>query len=189
MRMNKTVQYYFAYQFIKYLVKDFTDWEAYDLGLIDRDGKKLRDPENREEEEMMSAFFNLVRKTKRLVAKVPGGRSIMGSILAAGFLLKEELNLDGDHIIEGLIEEVQKSDQFEDLSIDNYLSEDRNESLPPGVYKNLPATNEFYNGEHLFYIKEEVEPATHLSGSGLFRLRNSLQRDILISKDHLQRMR
>lgn len=188
MRMNKTVQYYFAYQFIKYLVKDFTRWKAYDLGLIDQDGMKLRDPEGGEEEELMSPFFNLVRKTKRLISKVPGGRSVLGSIVTAGFLLKEELNCD-EYLIESIIQESWQNRVIEDPSFDKYLSEDRIIPLEPGVYKNTDETDEFYGGRHLFYINEEKIPDPTYPGLEIFHLNNSLQYNITISKDHLERIR
>lgn len=188
MRMNKTVQYYFAYQFIKYLVKDFKDWKAYELGLIDEDGVKQRDPEGGEEEELMSPFFNLVRKTKRLVSKVPGGRSILGSIVTAGFLLKEDLNCD-EYLIEAILEESRKNGVIEGPSFDKYLSEDKINPLTPGVYKNATNTDEFYGGHHLFYIQEEQIPDPTYAGLGIFHLRNSLQHTITISREHLTRIR
>lgn len=189
MRMNKTVQYYFAYQFIKYLVKDFRKWRAYEVGLIDEDGQKIRDPETNEEEETMAPFFNLIRKTKRLIAKAPGGRSLLGSVLAAGFLLKEEFDLDGVHIIESLFEEAKKQHLFEAEDCDNYLREEKMTPLTPGVYKNIDASTELYNGRHLFYIQEEVLPMPDIPGLHFFKIRNSLQHTIAISEEHLERIR
>lgn len=195
MRMSKAVQYYFAYEFIKNLVKDFRNWDAYKAGLIDEDGNKIRDAENSEEERLLSPFANLVRKTKRLLSKVPGGRSLLSSVVAATLLLKEENgfgmieHFDVTHLAEFFCQECQRVGLLEEASIGNYLYEDKLEPLVEGVYTNIAETEELYGGAHLFYVHEECLPMTDFPGLQIYRLRNSLQKPITIPRDHLRRVR
>ena len=106
---------YFVYQFIKKLVIPFEKTDAFKLGIIDKDGKILkrrRDLEGSKEKEAYTLSDTLVWNIKKLLGKVPGGKSKIASYGAALFLIKEESDnyrIDDEEL------ELQFFDQFEKL--------------------------------------------------------------------------
>lgn len=82
---------YLTYSFMKRLVAPFEEWEAFKLGVIDKDGNiLLKDKErNSQQKKAFTKFDLLVLKLKKLLAKVPGGSSKMASFAAALWLIKE----------------------------------------------------------------------------------------------------
>lgn len=77
------------YQFIKRLTTPFEQTEAFKLGLIDKKGKLLKKAETSEEKDAYGYFDRLVFNIKRLLGKIPGGESRLGSFAAALWLIKE----------------------------------------------------------------------------------------------------
>lgn len=93
-----SIQLITAYRLVRQITKPWEEWEAFELGLIDKNGKKLRDSKTKEEQNAMGLMKVLAANIKRLVQKLPGGKSKFGSLAAALFLLKEELDLNDDTI-------------------------------------------------------------------------------------------
>lgn len=97
------VDIFLVYQFIKRLVTPFDQTEAFKLGLIDADGKKIRNAKTPEEKRAVGYFDRLVFNLKRLLALVPGGKSTLASYAAALLLMREEderLTTDMDYLRE-----------------------------------------------------------------------------------------
>ena len=87
------------YMFLKRLVTPFEQWDAYKTGLIDKDGKVIVDKADRtpEQNKSFGYFDRLVANLKKLLGKVPGGKSRIASFAAALLLLREK-NIDPDDI-------------------------------------------------------------------------------------------
>jgi hypothetical protein len=87
------------YMFLKRLVTPFEQWDAYKTGLIDKDGKVIVDKADRTPEQIKSFgyFDRLVANLKKLLGKIPGGKTRIASFAAALLLLREK-NLDPDDI-------------------------------------------------------------------------------------------
>ena len=87
------------YMFLKRLVTPFEQWDAYKTGLIDKDGKVIVDKADRTPEQIKSFgyFDRLVANLKKLLGKVPGGKTRIASFAAALLLLREK-NIDPDDI-------------------------------------------------------------------------------------------
>lgn len=86
------VDLYLVYQFLKRLAMPFEKWEAYEKGIIDADGEILKNSRQRRAEGVKGAFTKfdlLVLKIKKLLEKVPGGQSKLGSYAAALWFIKE----------------------------------------------------------------------------------------------------
>jgi IS1 family transposase len=83
---------YFVYKFAKFISMDWTDWEAYKLGIIDDKGNVIKKNRTMSVEKQNYTFFHrLLRKLKQLMEKLPGMKSKLGKAAAAYFLFKEEL--------------------------------------------------------------------------------------------------
>lgn len=115
--MASLIDIFMVYQFIKRLVTPFDKTEAFQLGLIDQDGNKLKKADTPEEKKALGYFDRLVFNLKRLLGMVPGGRSRLASYAAALLLLREKderLNQDMGY----LKEEYKKS--FDNVNIKQY---------------------------------------------------------------------
>ena len=123
----------YAFRFIRMMVMDWKDWDAYKLGIIDENGKRNRNVklDNDEKKSAYTPFIRLAANIKRLIAKVPGGGSKLGSFASALFLIKEKV---GDKGIKSICEEMN-------VEVLDFLNE-KNEwflldekQLSPGIYK------------------------------------------------------
>lgn len=125
----------YTFRFLTLLVTPFEKTEAFKLGLIDKDGNRIKDNKinTSDEKAAFTPFHRLVFNVKKLLAKVPGGRSSVASYAAALYLIKEHLNLTN----KGLKNIVEKTG-FEPVDFLNenstwFLLEDNRVS--PGVYR------------------------------------------------------
>jgi hypothetical protein len=105
-----------TYMFLNKLVTPFEKWDAHKLGIIDKDGNVLKpraELKTDAEKKAFGYFDVLAVNLKKLLAKVPGGKTVLGSYAAALLLLKEypkihreELDLDNlEPILETYLEE------------------------------------------------------------------------------------
>ncbi|CAL9977019.1 hypothetical protein VPHD479_0201 [Vibrio phage D479] len=67
----------------------FTKWKAFELGLIDANGQKLRDAETPFEKSNWTLFHVTAANLKKIVNKLPGGKTML--TFGASFLLLKEL--------------------------------------------------------------------------------------------------
>ena len=106
---------YFVYQFLKKLVTPFNKTKAFELGIVDENGKILkrrRDLETKEEKEAYNLSDTLVWNLKKILGKIPLGKTRLASYAAALWLIKEQQ--DGYKITEEELE-LQFFDQFEKM--------------------------------------------------------------------------
>lgn len=125
----------FTFRFIRMLVLDWKDWDAYKLGIIDEDGKRIKSTKvnTDEEKSAWTPFIRLAANVKRLLAKIPGGGSKLGSFAAALFLIKENYNLT-DKQLDQVMNKLDVDPL--DLMVEQnewFLLE--NKQLSPGVYR------------------------------------------------------
>lgn len=129
----------YTIRFLKLLVTKFEDTGAYKAGIIDADGNKVKEfsmdtMDNRDAyRSHYTAFHRLVFNLKKLMAKVPGGSSIVARYGAALALIKEHGNLSDSNL--------QKIHEETGIDIMDVLLENsqwyvlENGSLGEGVYK------------------------------------------------------
>lgn len=117
---------FMIYMFLKRLVTPFDQTDAFRLGLIDADGKRLKKASTPEEKNATGYFDRLIFNLKRLLAKVPGGESQLASFAAALLLLREQdarLVNDPDFLEEQFLNSMSNLDmnlfaQIQDLEED-----------------------------------------------------------------------
>jgi len=97
----------YTIRFLKMLVTPFEKMGAFEAGIIDKDGNKLVNKgsswfntvANREAySKHYTSFIRLVINLKKLMAKLPGGQSIVARYGAALLLIKEHGNLSDKQI-------------------------------------------------------------------------------------------
>ena len=87
---------YFLYSFLKRLVTKFEKTDAYKLGINDKKGKvliKKRDFTTIEQKNAYTMMDTLIFNLKKLLGKLPFGKTTLASYAAALLLLREEKNL------------------------------------------------------------------------------------------------
>jgi len=100
------VNLYFIYKFLRILTTKWEDTDAFKLGIIDEKGKILKKHStlrSSDEKDAYTLVHRLVWKLKRLLNKIPGGKSKLASYAAALWLIKEEREFTGTN------EELQES--------------------------------------------------------------------------------
>lgn len=91
-----------VFKILKMLVTKFKDFDAFKLGLIDKDGNRIKKKPiaTSDDKEAMSMLHRLVFNLKRIIQKVPFGKTAFASYAIALALLKEHLNLNADQMEE-----------------------------------------------------------------------------------------
>jgi len=103
-----------AYQFIKRLTTPFEKTDAFKLGIIDKSGKKIKSPETTEENNAYGYYDRMVFNLKKLLEKVPGGKTKFASYAAALFLIKEshtQTEFSEEEMVRGLYEAMDKIEE------------------------------------------------------------------------------
>lgn len=92
MASTNVVDLFVVYQFIKRLATPFNKWKAYETGVIDERGNIKVKPNFRDykQRESFKVFDVMILKLKRLLEKIPGGKTRLASYAAALFLVKED---------------------------------------------------------------------------------------------------
>lgn len=96
---------FFALRFLRLLTTPWHKTSAYKAGLIDKDGNVIKNPETAEEKNVYNMFHKLVFNIKRLLNKLPFGKTTLASYATALYLVKENTQLS-DEIIGEIMEEI-----------------------------------------------------------------------------------
>ena len=143
--MGRAVDLFVTYRFLKLLTTPFEKTDAFKLGIIDKDGHRIKLPKSTkpavelttsELKNSYTILHKLIFNIKKLFAKVPGLRTKVGTYAAALFLLKDTFR-----------EHVEDPDMFEKefmkylkenkIELDREISEEVigfGEVLPKGEY-------------------------------------------------------
>ena len=84
--VSRTADLFYAFRFLKLLVTPWNKTGAYEQGIIDENGKNLKKAKELttgQEKEVYTVFHRLVFNLKRLLMKVPFGKSRLASYAAA----------------------------------------------------------------------------------------------------------
>ena len=114
---SKAFDTFVTYRIISTLVTDWKDQPAFEFGIIDEKGKVLRKSntlKTRDEKESYTLFHRLVFNLKRIIQKLPGGSSKLGSYAAGLFLIKEEIDTyrllnEGESYVEELLQDLRST--------------------------------------------------------------------------------
>jgi len=169
---------YYAYKIVKLMAKPWDKWHAFELGLIDDEGKTLKKAKTSEEKEAMGKFGILVRNLKRILEKMPFGKSRTASLAAALYLLKEDeqaVKYGVEDIAKKILWEVNDGICYAELSqviLENTLDDDKtikiNLLLSEHICKTYNQTEETFlefpvyegkdllTGKYIKFLKEDV---------------------------------
>ena len=129
----------YTFRFLALLVTPFKKTKAFEKGIIDENGKRLKKPpfstmdEREDYSNYYTRFIRLVFNVKKLIAKAPGGKSRIASYAAALYLIKEDFGVSQRKIKQGLTEYGVDFNDFLSENTQWFMLEDR--ELSPGIYR------------------------------------------------------
>ena len=165
----------YTFRFIRMMVMKWESWDAYKEGIIDEKGKRIKSVklDSIEKKAAWTPFVRLCANIKRLVQKIPGGGTKLGSFASALYLIKENGQLD-DKGLEKILKEVN----IETL---DFLSEQsqwfvlEDERLSPGIYQiNNPkiansSFEQIINARDKVRISENCYPIDTVFGLNIYK--------------------
>ena len=193
--ISRTGDLFYAFRFLKLLVTPFEKTKAFELGIIDKDGVVLKKGAERstpEEKSAYTVFHRLVFNLKRIMAKAPGGKSVVARYGAALFLIKEHTGMSEKKLLKTL--EKALDTQFENELNENYWYQDEEARLMPGDYTLVEDTVSPITGELIAKRNERVSvddfktPVGSISNINIYRVKHSkTNQDIYISNRDISR--
>jgi len=196
--ISRAADTYYTFRFLKTMTTKWTDMEAYKRGIVDENGKVLKKSSqiSSEDKSHYTLFHRLVFNIKRILEKLPFGKTKLASYAAALFLLKEETNLSQEQIKEAL-EKIMKDLE---LDLDMALNEDRswnvmeNDQLAPGNYSlsediASPKTGEIIARKGTSIIADaNNDPVDYMYGTPIYKVRHiPTQTDVYVAPGDLVR--
>lgn len=196
--ISRAADTYYTFRFLKTLTTKWVDMEAYKRGIVDENGKVLKKGMSipTEDKTHYTYFHRLVFNVKRLLEKLPFGKSKLASYAAALFLIKENGNLSENQIKEAL-DAVMKELE---LDLDMTISENthwnvmENNQLSPGEYSLTEDIAHPQTGDIIAKIGSRIladannDPVDWLFGTPVYSVRHiPTQQNIYVSPEDLAR--
>lgn len=153
--ISRAADLYYTFRFLKVLVTPWKDMDAFKAGIIDENGKNLIRSKNvdSKDKDVYTTFHRLVFNIKRILEKIPFGKSKLASYAAALFLLKEETGMSEENILKAL----------EELGYDT--NHDINESID--FQKYLIGPHMLDSGRVV--TLESIDPIGHFAGVPIYK--------------------
>ena len=143
--MGRAVDLFVTYRFIKLLTTPFEKTDAFKLGIIDKDGNRIRKPNSSQVEVELTTsqlknsytiLHKLVFNIKKIFSKLPILKTKIGTYAAALFLLKDTLR---EHVSDPDVFEKEFIKYLKEnkIELDREISEEVigfGEVLPKGEY-------------------------------------------------------
>ena len=155
----------YAFRFLRLLTTPFNKTEAFKLGIVDANGKVLkkgRELKNPDEKAAYTVFHRLVFNLKRLLSKVPGGKTVLGTYAAALYLIKEHTGMSD----EAIQKQLEKAFGEVDDSLFESTWFQENGYLVPGAYILTDGICDLETGELIAEKNSKVLVSDHLSPAG-----------------------
>lgn len=126
--MSNVVDNLIAFKILYLLVTPFEKTDAFKLGVIDKDGKlliKVKD-QTQEQKDAYNMLDRLVFSLKRLLGRLPGGKSYTASLAAAYYLVKESYQSGlplKEHRIRNILNVIEEGVILveEEILVENFL--------------------------------------------------------------------
>lgn len=195
MGLLKAGDFFYTLRFLRLLTTPWNKTNAFKEGIIDDKGKVIKKPETSKEKAVYNTFHRLVYNLKRLLNKLPFGRSTIASYAAALFLIKEESNMSDVAIRKVMLEvsgvDIKKTDLTEYTENQWYLTDEGNIEESTYTLTNdiaLPSTGEILALKNSKVLVKEHSPIDTLFGISIFEgIHNKTQQKIYITQGDIIR--
>ena len=173
--LSKSADLVYTLRFLRLLTTPWIETNAFKLGLIDDKGEKIRKPQTEKEKSAYNTFHRLVFNVKKLIEKVPGGKTKIASYASALYLIKEHLSLSDKSIDKILAEAGVSHLDLLAESTEWYCTKDG--MLSPGVYKLnesdklINSTMEEFGKKYdKIRVEEDCYPESNLYGLDIYEV-------------------
>jgi len=195
MGLLKAGDFFYTLRFLRLLTTPWNKTNAYKEGIIDDNGKVIKKPETSKEKAVYNTFHRLVYNLKRLLNKLPFGRSTIASYAAALFLIKEESNMSDVAMRKVMLEvtgvDIKKTDLTEYTENQWYLTEEGNIQESTYTLTNdiaLPSTGEILALKNSKVVVKEHSPIDTVFGISIFEgIHSKTQQKIYITQGDIIR--
>jgi len=184
----------YAFRFLKLFTTPWNKLKAYELGIVDENGKNLkraRELTTKEEKSAYTIFHRLVFNIKRLLNKIPGGKSTLASYAAALYLIKEHTGMSEEKI-EEIITKVLDDNLETDLTESQWFI--KGDTLNPGIYCLTKDVVSMNTGEAIakknskIRVEEHTEPYSSFLGNNIYKVQHVLtKQELYISNEDIKR--
>jgi len=184
----------YAFRFLKLLTTPWNKLKAYELGIVDENGKNLKrakELKTKEEKSAYTIFHRLVFNIKRLLGKIPGGKSTLASYAAALYLIKEHTGMSEEKI-EEIITKVLDDNLETDLTESQWFI--KGDTLNPGIYCLTKDVVSMNTGEAIakknskIRVEEHTEPYSSFLGNNIYKVQHVLtKQELYISNEDIKR--
>jgi hypothetical protein len=116
--MANLVDLYIVYRILRKLTTPFDQWDAYKQGVIDAEGNVIKKSEDRttlDQKESLTTLDTLILNLKKILGKLPFGKTRLASYGAALFLIKEEKNLTEENLEEKFVAYMNSQELKEEI--------------------------------------------------------------------------
>lgn len=164
----------YAFRFVRLLTTPWEETDAFKLGIIDENGnrnKRVR-IDNSKTRDAYTPFIRIAFNIKRLLQKVPGGRSRIGSFAAGLYLIREKYGLSDNHL-QKILNKVGV-DPLDILSESSQWFVLEDERISPGIYRitNTKVVNSTFeplvNPKDKIRISENCYPIGNVFGVNVY---------------------
>lgn len=177
MSLTRGVNIFVLYKIIKALITPFNKTKAFELGLIDDKGnilKSRKDLKTPEEKDAFTLFDLFIFNVKKLLGKVPGGKSILATTAAAMFLLKEQ-------------EAINSMDNGSDINEEDLTILEEEIANVVGTGQNVALDKPFGSQSRLFKMNRRKVIRKQFAGMEVFVVDSDVYTNILNPKNKSDR--
>jgi len=198
LKEGRAIDLFVAYRFLRILTTPWDEQPAYEHGIIDKDGKRLRksnELQTTDEKSSFTLLHRLIFNLKRILHKIPGVKTKLGTYATALFLLKQ-------HFADQVEEEDTIEATFKKWLLDNeYVTEAElheeviglGDVLPKGTYKILVdiVPNEDYPGSakkgDIVVAFSDTAPTDAVMGQNIFTvIHQKSKEEIYVSLEDIE---
>ena len=190
--VSRTADIFYAFKFLKTLVTPWEKTKAFELGLIDDNGKVLKKAKTPEEKDSYTVFNRLVFNIKRLMNKLPFGKMKLATYATALFLIKEHTGIPESRL-KAIIEEATGQDLNESCVNENKWFE-TDTGLNIGIYTLTedilsPVTGDVIALKNTkVKVNEKTAPYSTIFGKNIYKVVHiPTKQKIYISNGDIQR--
>jgi hypothetical protein len=166
--LSRAADFAYAIRFLKLLVTPWNKTEAFKLGIVDEKGKTIKkgkDLKTSQEKAAYTIFHRLVFNLKRVIQKLPFGKTLVASYASALFLIREETGMSDEQIKKTLEKFLEQP--IEEEITENTWFQSTEDKLMPGTYILINNIVSPETGEEVAFANEKIiaEDFVYPSGS------------------------
>jgi len=166
--LSRAADFAYAIRFLKLLVTPWNKTEAFKLGIVDEKGKTIKkgkDLKTLQEKAAYTIFHRLVFNLKRVIQKLPFGKTLVASYASALFLIREETGMSDEQIKKTLEKFLEQP--IEEEITENTWFQSTEDKLMPGTYILINNIVSPETGEEVAFANEKIiaEDFVYPSGS------------------------